>query len=153
MAPTTRYALSPPLGVSFNSLQIPSEFALLTDSRYHLPPLWGSGVSRPKNIAVSRSQGALTIEWDDGSHCEYPLAGLRVACPCAECRGGDENMGLPGSPEMLREPLPEGRSAELVSAEVVGNYALQLVWKDGHSYGIYSWEYLRQLCMGAAQES
>lgn len=28
----------------------------------------------------------------------------------------------------------------------VGNYAIQPVWSDGHSYGIFSWEYLRQLC-------
>jgi DUF971 family protein len=57
-------------------------------------------------------------------------------------------MGGPGSPELLQQPLPEGWSAELQSVEAVGHYALQPVWSDGHSYGIYSWEYLRQLCPG-----
>jgi DUF971 family protein len=55
-------------------------------------------------------------------------------------------MGVQGTPEMLEQPLRAGESDELVSMERVGNYALQLTWKDGHKYGIYSWEFLRQLC-------
>ena len=105
---------------------------------------------RPLGVAASRSRGVLTIDWDDGSHCELPLRGLRAACPCAECRGGHEGMGGPGSPELLDQPLRDGWSAELKSIEGVGHYALQPTWADGHSYGIYSWEYLRQLCPGGA---
>lgn len=101
---------------------------------------------RPKNIKISRGEGTLVIDWDDGHHSEYPLSGLRAACPCAACRGGHEHMGGPGSPEMLEIPLISSRATELESAEIVGNYALQLVWKDGHRYGIYRWDYLRQLC-------
>ncbi len=101
---------------------------------------------RPSKISASRSKGTLIIEWEDGHHSEYPLAGLRAACPCAECRGGHEGMGKGGSPDMLEIPLVPTGSIELESMEGVGNYALQLVWKDGHSYGIYTWEYLRQLC-------
>ncbi len=55
-------------------------------------------------------------------------------------------MGKPGSPDMLEIPVMDSRATELVDAELVGNYALQLLWKDGHKYGIYRWEYLRQLC-------
>jgi DUF971 family protein len=55
-------------------------------------------------------------------------------------------MGAPGSPEMLELPLLDRTAASLEGMEIVGNYALQLIWADGHSYGIYSWEYLRQLC-------
>jgi DUF971 family protein len=100
----------------------------------------------PTKIAVSRKRGVLELEWDDGHHSEMPLAGLRAACPCAECRGGHANMGAPGSPEMLMLPLNPIQSDQLESLEVVGNYALQLIWGDGHAYGIYSWELLRQLC-------
>ncbi len=100
----------------------------------------------PKHIAVSRSRRVLIIDWEDDHRSEYPLEGLRAACPCAECRGGHEGMGEPGSPELLSQPLREGQSAELESLEMVGNYALQPVWSDGHSYGIYSWSYLRALC-------
>jgi len=47
--------------------------------------------------------------------------------------------------EMLAHPA-SGPSAELLSIEVVGNYALLPVWADGHRYGIYTWDYLRRLC-------
>ena len=101
---------------------------------------------KPSRIAVSRSRGLLIVDWEDGHHSEYPLTGLRAACPCAECRGGHAGMGAPGSPDMLEIPLRPAQSAELVSLEMVGNYALQPLWKDGHGYGIFSWGYLRALC-------
>lgn len=101
---------------------------------------------KPKAIRASRSRAVLEIDWEDGHQSEYPLRGLRAACPCAECRGGHAGMGRPGSPGMLDLPMVETRSAELVSMAGVGNYALQLVWKDGHDYGIYTWELLREMC-------
>ncbi len=58
-------------------------------------------------------------------------------------------MGKRGSPEMLEIPLAPTGSTELDRMEGVGNYALQLVWKDGHRYGIYTWEYLRELSPSA----
>jgi DUF971 family protein len=100
----------------------------------------------PSAIRASRSRGVLMIDWADGHHSEYPLRGLRAACPCAECRGGHAGMGKAGTPHMLELPMVESRSSELVSMEMVGNYAVQLVWKDGHSHGIYTWELLRQMC-------
>ncbi len=103
---------------------------------------------RPKKVSASRSQGLLFIDWEDGHHSEYPLAGLRAACPCAECRGGHEGMGKRGSPDMLEIPLARAGSTKLDRLEGVGNYALQLVWMDGHSSGIYTWEYLRELDPG-----
>jgi len=101
---------------------------------------------RPKSVQASRSTGQLVIEWEDGHRSAYPLAGLRAACPCAECRGGHAGMGGVPKPEMLDEPPPPGASVELTSLEAVGNYALQPAWRDGHSYGIYAWDYLRALC-------
>lgn len=105
-----------------------------------------SAQPRPTRITASRSQRVLRIEWQDGDSCEYPFDGLRAACPCAECRGGHEGMGGPGSPDLLEIPLTSKQSAELEQIEPVGHYAIQLIWKDGHSFGIYTWEYLRQLC-------
>lgn len=101
---------------------------------------------RPASITASRSKGLLIIDWDDGHHSQYPLAGLRAACPCAECKGGHDKMGGPGSPDMLSIPLRTVDSSVLSRLESVGNYAVQPFWQDGHSYGIYNWEYLRQLC-------
>ena len=107
----------------------------------------------PKRIVASRSKGILSIEWSDGVSCDYPISGLRAACPCAECRGGHDKMGKPGSPEMLEIPIINKASTELVRIEQVGNYAIQLHWKDGHSFGIYSWLYLRELCPEEREDS
>jgi DUF971 family protein len=101
---------------------------------------------KPTQIHASRSQGALTIDWEDGHRSVYPLAGLRAACPCAECRGGHEGMGVTPTPGMMDRPLAAGQSAELEELVGVGNYALQPLWKDGHGYGIYTWGFLRQIC-------
>ena len=106
---------------------------------------------RPKKIQASKSNASLHIEWEDGFESIYPLAGLRAACPCAECRGGHENMGTRGSPEMLEIPLEAGLSDELERIDLVGNYAVQIVWNDGHSYGIYSWEFLKDLNPGVVK--
>lgn len=101
--------------------------------------------SKPKKISVSKSEATLLIEWQDGEQSIYPLAGLRAACPCAQCKGGHSNMGKPASPEMLEIPLLPNASIELKGIEKIGNYALQFVWGDGHTYGIYSWDLLRGL--------
>jgi DUF971 family protein len=107
---------------------------------------------KPKRIQVSKSKATLKLEWQDGVTSEYPLAGLRAACPCAECKGGHEKMSSRGSPEMLEIPLDEAKSTDLERVDLVGNYAIQLVWKDGHSYGIYSWNFLRDLDPAVAEE-
>lgn len=101
--------------------------------------------SKPKNISVSKSNATLSIEWQDGERSVFPLAGLRAACPCAGCKGGHANMGKPASPDMLEIPLLLNASVELKNIEQVGNYALKIVWGDGHSHGIYSWDFLRGL--------
>lgn len=100
---------------------------------------------RPRSVEASKSRQELVIAWEDGGVSRYPLAGLRQACPCAECRGGHEGMSTALGPEVLREPVSAGRSAELVSLDAVGNYAILPVWADGHRFGIYTWEYLRRL--------
>lgn len=105
--------------------------------------------SKPKRISVSKSEATLLIEWQDGEQSIYPLAGLRAACPCAQC---DSNMGKPASPDMLEIPLLPNASIELKRIEKIGNYALQFVWGDGHSYGIYSWDLLRGLTPKSSME-
>jgi DUF971 family protein len=107
---------------------------------------------KPTNLTVIKSNGLLVIDWIDGHRSEYPLSALRAACPCAECRGGHANMGHKASPEMLEIPLQASQSSEVVELKVVGNYALQIHWNDGHTYGIYSWDYLRALCPCGSHE-
>jgi DUF971 family protein len=101
---------------------------------------------RPKSVEASKSRGELFILWEDEHESRYRLPGLRAACPCAECRGGHEGMGQPVTATLMTARSIEGAAAQLISLEAVGNYALLPVWGDGHRYGIYSWEMLRQLC-------
>jgi DUF971 family protein len=100
----------------------------------------------PKAITLNKKaeQPYLEIEWTDDTKCQYPLSHLREACPCAECRGGHENMGLEHAPTNLLTLTPS-RSYNIVELHPVGNYAIQPVWDDGHSAGIYTWEFLRYI--------
>lgn len=101
-------------------------------------------MSRPTAIQISKSRRLLVIPWDDGHTSQYPFDGLREACPCVNCRGGHENMGAPPDPNVFS--LTPVKSYELLGADLVGNYALQLLWSDGHKDGLFTWEYLRGLC-------
>jgi DUF971 family protein len=99
----------------------------------------------PTDITLEQSTGTLIIEWSDGKTCRYPVGPLRVACPCVECRGGHEKMGRHTDPDILLDLIPT-RSYRVERLELVGNYALQFFWDDGHHTGIYTWDFLYRLC-------
>jgi DUF971 family protein len=79
--------------------------------------------------------GRLVVRWADGKLLQYPYDDLRNACPCAECRGH-----APGEVEP-----PAVRGVQLVRIAEVGTYALRFSWSDGHSTGIYTWGFLREV--------
>ena len=81
----------------------------------------------------------LEICWNDGHQSLYPVVYLRRACSCAACV--DEWTGK----QILQ---PEQVSAEVkpLCVNPVGRYAINIEWSDGHKSGIYSFEYLRQIC-------
>lgn len=99
----------------------------------------------PTNITLEQSAGYLVIEWSNGRTCRYPVGPLRLACPCVECRGGHENMGRHTDPKNLSDLVPT-RPHTIERLELVGQYALQFFWDDGHHAGIYTWDYLYRLC-------
>jgi DUF971 family protein len=95
---------------------------------------------RPADIQLIGPE--LAIKWDDGVESFIPLERLRRACPCAGCKGEVDVLGnLHKGPE--RPLLP--KSFELVRLDHTGTYALTPHWADGHSSGIYSFEYLRRI--------
>ncbi len=100
----------------------------------------------PTRVQVHRANKEVIIEWADGHRSVYAFGYLRRACPCASCVGGHEHMGQLPDPKTLFLPLTDARAEDLVNLLPVGNYALNPVWGDGHSHGIYRWDYLRQLC-------
>jgi DUF971 family protein len=99
----------------------------------------------PTNITLEQTIGVLIIDWSDGRVGRYPVSALRLACPCVECRGGHERMGRDYDPKNLLDLTP-AQSYGVERLELVGNYALQFFWDDGHHSGIYTWDYLYRLC-------
>ena len=86
--------------------------------------------------------GELAIKWEDGTECFVPLERLRRYCPCAGCKGEVDVMGnLYKGPE---QKLSE-KSFQLQRLVNVGSYAVQPVWGDGHSTGIYSFDYIKNV--------
>ncbi len=83
----------------------------------------------------------LAIAWSDGVESYLALEFLRRACPCAECGGEPDVLGNVVRPEITYE----ARSFELLSWQLVGGYAVQPKWADGHRTGLYSYQYLRRL--------
>lgn len=82
------------------------------------------------------------ISFDDGMEFDVPAKLLRQHCPCAGCSG--EEVLLYKYIPQNKEPLTD-ESFMLEKAEIVGNYAIQLKWKDGHDTGLYNWQFLRDL--------
>jgi DUF971 family protein len=83
----------------------------------------------------------LALRFAEGEELYLPLDLLRRACPCAACQGEPDALGRVLRPVQQIGP----RGFELLRFEVVGGYALQLFWADGHSTGIYSYDYLNRL--------
>jgi DUF971 family protein len=98
-----------------------------------------SASSQPTPLEIGRAgQHDVHIRWSDGKEVTYPARRLRLSCPCAMCV--DENTGL----KILREPgVP--LDVHPIRIEPVGRYAITIQWSDGHSTGIYTWEYLYEL--------
>ena len=84
----------------------------------------------------------LALAWKDGAESYLQLEPLRKACPCAACQGEPDVTGKVLIPKVTHDPT---RSFILRKHELVGGYALQLFWADGHSSGIYSYDLLRSL--------
>jgi len=83
----------------------------------------------------------LSILWGDDHRCRYGAAELRRACPCAQCV--NEWTG-----ERVLKPENISENIEIRDLSLVGRYALNFRWSDGHETGIYSFRYLRDLCEG-----
>jgi DUF971 family protein len=83
----------------------------------------------------------LAIAWSDDTESFLKLELLRRACPCAACGGEPDVLG-----NILRQHVTYAdKSFQLIGFDLVGGYALQPRWADGHSTGIYSFTYLRRL--------
>ena len=98
-------------------------------------------MSRLQNVLVIGNE--LALAFDDAEELYLPLDLLRRACPCAACQGEPDALGRVLRPVQQIGP----RGFELLKSEVIGGYAIQLYWGDGHSTGLYTFDYLRRLAL------
>jgi DUF971 family protein len=96
----------------------------------------------PSGIRLHTRSRELELNYPEGQSYHLPCEYLRVYSPSAEVRGHG-----PG-----QETLQTGKlKVAIRDIKPVGNYALQLVFDDGHDTGIYSWDYLHHLCVNQDQ--
>lgn len=92
-----------------------------------------AGAPSPTELTVHGQSRVLEVGFSDGNTFRIPFELMRIYSPSAEVQGHG-----PG-----QEVLQTGkREVELSSLEPVGNYAVQPTFSDGHSSGIFSWDYL-----------
>ena len=87
---------------------------------------------------VEESESELTIEWSDGSLSRYTAAQLRRSCPCAACVNE-----WTGEKMLKPESVPDDLTVKATS--LVGRYALNFHFADGHETGLFSFKYLKDL--------
>ena len=96
--------------------------------------------TEPTPTAIEQGGPAeLRITWSDGHESLYPVVYLRRSCSCAACV--DEWTG-----ERILDPSKVPDDVKPVRIHPVGRYAISIEWTDDHKSGIYTFEYLRELC-------
>ena len=90
----------------------------------------------PSEIRLSADKKTLTVSFGDGERHELSAELLRVESPSAEVQGHDPS---------AKKTVPGKRGVAIRAIEPVGNYAVRLVFDDGHDTGIYSWSVLHRL--------
>jgi DUF971 family protein len=94
----------------------------------------------PTELRLAKDKRSLRVAFDDGTTFDLPAEYLRVASPSAEVQGH--------SPAE-RRTVPGKRDVRISEVQPIGNYAVKLIFDDGHDSGIYGWDYLSRL--GAEQ--
>lgn len=92
----------------------------------------------PKNIRAIRADGVIEMTWPDGRVVRFPNKAVRASCACAGCV--DE---MTGRRTLDVDAIPD--DIAVASMSPVGNYALQIVWSDGHDTGLFTWARLSAL--------
>lgn len=90
----------------------------------------------PTRLAYRRSDRILHVAFEDGSVCDLPAELLRVESPSAEVQGHGA---------ATKTTVPGKRNVSVIGMEPVGQYAVRLVFDDGHDTGLFTWSYLHRL--------
>jgi len=90
----------------------------------------------PTDITATEKGRILEVAFDDGEVVRLTAERLRVESPSAEVQGHSPNQ---------KKIIIGKETVAIVGLEPVGNYAVKIVFSDGHDTGLYTWEYLREL--------
>jgi len=90
----------------------------------------------PTELRLKAAERTLQVAFDDATAYVLPAEYLRVESPSAEVQGHGPDQ---------RQIVPGKRLVAITRLEPVGNYAVRIVFDDGHDTGIFSWRYLREL--------
>jgi DUF971 family protein len=93
---------------------------------------------KPIKIKV-REKEFLDITWNDGETKSIKLSNLRNSCPCAICHAEKDEWSATYIPLYTKEQLT------ITKISIIGTYAVEIVWEDGHNTGLYDYEYLYKL--------
>ncbi len=97
---------------------------------------------KSKPVEIKRLPHSLTIRWKDGHLSELSYRLLREKCPCARCNAEK----LQNDPFRMLPTSDYWEKLHVAGIQPVGRYAIQLQWSDGHKTGIYTFNFLRELC-------
>lgn len=101
-------------------------------------------MQRPREVKLDEEPGFLTIGWTDGTLTRHSMAQLRKDCPCATCNREREKIATPGPVlRVIQSAAPVVAEARVLEFSPVGRYALSFLFNDGHSTGIYTYDFLR----------
>lgn len=94
----------------------------------------------PQELRFRKGAGVLSLVYEDGFRGDIGYKRLREESPSAEVRGHG------AGPRPPQPPVPGDIS--VTAADPVGRYAVRIHFSDGHSSGLYTWAYLRELAEG-----
>jgi DUF971 family protein len=110
----------------------------------------------PETVILRRDRSGLRLVWPGGDTREIEASRLRASCRCADCVRArvDATMQDTTMQDPLQETLQETLQApfdQIAIAEIaaIGDYAINIVFTDGHARGIFPWAYLRELAFAA----
>ena len=90
----------------------------------------------PTELRLDKSKALLTVSFDSGELFGLPAEYLRVESPSAEVQGHVASQ---------KQIVGGKRNVKIAGLEPVGNYAVRILFDDGHDTGLYSWDYLYEL--------
>jgi len=100
-------------------------------------------ISLLEPLSIVFDEKSVTITWPDGHKSIYMNKKLRESCPCALCHGEPRLFGkyyMPKTGPVIPQDI------RVLRYQRVGRYAVSFMWSDGHSSGIYPYEYMLTLC-------